>query len=88
MAFVTLQDAKNRLTELAHDVERGEIITVTQNGRPLFDLVPHQVKKGIRLDAMAEFSKEFGRPIVTYIADDFDAPLPDDILLRPFYPSS
>ena len=84
MAFVTLQEAKNRLSELAHDIERGETITVTQNGLPLFDLVPHQSKKGIRVEAIAEFSKEFGKPIVTYIADDFDEPLPEDILLRPF----
>ncbi len=83
MAIVTLQEAKNRLSELARDVERGETVTVTRNGRPVFDLVPHQPKKGIRFDAIEAFIKEHGQPIVTYIADDFDEPLPDDLLIRP-----
>ncbi|MFA6206858.1 MAG: type II toxin-antitoxin system prevent-host-death family antitoxin [Methylocystis sp.] len=84
MTTVSIKDAKNRLTELARQVEKGETIVVTRNGKPVFDLVPHQPKRGLRLDAVDEFKKRHGlRSIVTFIAEDFDAPLPEDFLLRP-----
>lgn len=84
MTTVSIKDAKNRLTELARQVEKGETIVVTRNGKPVFDLVPHQPKRGLRLEAVDEFKKRHGlRSIVTYIAEDFDAPLPEDFLLRP-----
>ena len=84
MKTVSIRDAKNRLTELAREVERGETIIVTRNGRPAFDLVPHQTRKGLRLEAIDEFKRKHRiKAIVTYIADDFDEPLPEDFLLRP-----
>ncbi|CCJ08419.1 type II toxin-antitoxin system Phd/YefM family antitoxin [Methylocystis sp. SC2] len=84
MTIVSIKDAKNRLTELARQVEKGETIVVTRNGKPVFDLVPHQPKRGLRLEAVDEFKKRHGlRSIVTFIAEDFDAPLPEDFLLRP-----
>lgn len=84
MTTVSIKDAKNRLTELARQVEKGETIVVTRNGKPVFDLVPHQPKRGLRLDAVDEFKKRHGlQSIVTFIAEDFDAPLPEDFLLRP-----
>jgi len=39
MKTVSIRDAKNHLTELARVVEEGEVIVVTRNGRPVFDLV-------------------------------------------------
>jgi prevent-host-death family protein len=48
MKTVSIRDAKNRLTELAREVERGEAIVVTRNGNPAFDLVLHQTRKGLR----------------------------------------
>jgi len=84
MTTVSIKDAKNRLTELARQVEKGETIIVTRNGKPVFDLVPHQPKRGLRLDAVDEFKKRHGlQSIVTFLAEDFDAPLPEDFLLRP-----
>ncbi|ULO24762.1 type II toxin-antitoxin system prevent-host-death family antitoxin [Methylocystis sp. SB2] len=84
MTTVSIKDAKNRLTELARQVEKGETIVVTRNGKPVFDLVPHQPRRGLRLDAVDEFKKRHGlQSIVTFIAEDFDAPLPEDFLLRP-----
>jgi prevent-host-death family protein len=81
---VSIRDAKNRLTELAREVERGETVVVTRNGRPAFDLVPHQTRKGLRLEAIDEFKRKHRiKAIVPYIADDFDEPLPEDFLLRP-----
>jgi prevent-host-death family protein len=84
MATVSIKEAKNRLTELARRVEKGETVTVTRNGKPVFDLVPHKKKGGIDLEAGREYLRKRGiKQAVTYIADDFDDPLPEDFLLRP-----
>lgn len=89
MTTVSIRDAKNRLTELARQVEKGETIVVTRNGRPVFDLVPHQPRKGLRLEAIDEFMKKHGvKSIVPFIADDFDDPLPEDFLLQPLPPDA
>jgi prevent-host-death family protein len=58
MRTVSIRDAKNRLTELAREVERGETFVVTRNGRPAFDLVPHQTRKGLRLEAIDQFKRK------------------------------
>ena len=57
MKTVSIRDAKNRLTELAREVERGETFVVTRNGRPAFDLVPHQTRKGLRFEAIDQFKR-------------------------------
>jgi prevent-host-death family protein len=88
MGTVSIRDAKNRLTELARKVERGETVVVTRNGRPVFDMVPHQARRGLRLESLAEFKKRSGiARIVTSIPDDFDAPLPEDVLLQSLPPN-
>jgi prevent-host-death family protein len=82
MTTVSIRDAKNRLTELARQVESGETIVVTRNGRPVFDLVPHRGGKGLRLEAIDTFKERRGiTSIVPFIAEDFDDPLPEDFLL-------
>jgi prevent-host-death family protein len=84
MKTVSIRVAKNRLTELARSVERGETVVVTRNGRPVFDLVPHQNSGGLNFAAGKAYLRARGiTDPVPYIADDFDAPLPEDILLRP-----
>lgn len=89
MTTVSIRDAKNRLTELARQVEKGETITVTRNGRPVFDLVPHRERGGLNLAAGKAYllSKGITNP-VPFIADDFDAPLPEDFLLHPLPPDA
>jgi prevent-host-death family protein len=87
MTTVSIRDAKNRLTELARQVERGETIVVTRNGRPVFDLVPHQTRQGLRLEAIDAFKERHGiTSIVPFVAEDFDDPLPQDSLLSPLPP--
>ena len=82
--MVSIKDAKNRLTALARLVEKGETVVVTRSGKPVFDLVPHQNKNGLKLSAVKEFKRKHRvGAIVTHVADDFDAPLPEDILIRP-----
>lgn len=84
MKTISIRDAKNRLTELAREVEKGKIIVVTRNGRPVFDLVPHKKQAGLNLAAGRTYlrSKGIKNPI-PYIAADFDEPLPEDFLVRP-----
>ncbi len=89
MKTVTIREAKNRLSEFARKVERGETIVVTRNGVPVFDMTPHKPKKGLRLEAIEEFKREFGTDnLVEFIADDFDDPLTEDFLLRPLPPDA
>jgi prevent-host-death family protein len=83
MSTVSIKEAKDRLTALARRVEKGETIVITRNGKPILDLVPHRQKSGLKVKAITAFKRKHGiRAIVTRIADDFDAPLPEDFLLR------
>jgi prevent-host-death family protein len=84
MKTVSIKEAKNTLTALAREVEAGQTITVTRNGKPVFDIVPHKAKGGINLEAGYAYLKSIGveNPVV-FVADDFDAPLPEDFLITP-----
>ena len=57
MTTVSIKDAKNRLTELARLVETGETVTVTRNGKPVLDLVPHHPTGGLNLAGIDEFNR-------------------------------
>jgi prevent-host-death family protein len=84
MRTVSIKKAKDQLTALARRVEKGETFVVTRNGKPVFELVPHRRRNGLRLQAIAAFKRKHRiRAIVTSIAEDFDAPLQEDLLLRP-----
>ena len=85
MTTVSIKDAKNRFSELGHRAEKGEVITVTRNGAPAFDLVPHKKKKGgINWEAGDKFLADHGVDrLFSYIAPDFDDPLPEDFLINP-----
>jgi prevent-host-death family protein len=84
MTTVSIKEAKNRLTELARKVENGETITITRNGKPVLDLVPHKKKGGLNWEAGEAYLRKIGvKELVTYVADDFDDPLPEDFLLQP-----
>ena len=88
MKTVSIRDAKNRLTELAREVEQGAVVVVTRNGRPVFDLVPHRRTGGLNLAAGEAYLRSKGIEYpVPFIADDFDEPLPEDFLLRPLPPA-
>ena len=87
MKTISIRDAKNRLTELAREIEQGETIVVTRNGRPVFEMAPHRKRGGLNLAAGEAYlrSKGIANP-APFIADDFDAPLPEDFLLYPLPP--
>jgi prevent-host-death family protein len=91
MKTVSIRDAQQRFEELARDVEEGETVTVTRDGKPVFDLVPRDGavaqparKKGYDPEAGEAYLRSKGIVRVEgFIADDFDDPLPEDFLLRP-----
>jgi antitoxin (DNA-binding transcriptional repressor) of toxin-antitoxin stability system len=81
---VPMKEAKNRLTELARLAEGGETVTITRNGKPIVDIVRHKTKGGLNLEAGREYLRKLGvTELVSYIADDFDEPLPEDFLITP-----
>lgn len=66
-----MHQAKTTLSQLLRRVAAGEEITITRGGKPVARLVP--VSPGLpRL-----LGEDQGRYVVP---DDFDAPLPDDLL--------
>lgn len=84
MKTVSIKDAKTRLTELARRVEKGETVTVTRNGKPVLDLVPHRPKGGLNFKAGEEYLRQHGiKELISHVADDFDDPLPEDFLIKP-----
>jgi prevent-host-death family protein len=68
-----LYEAKNQLSSLVERAASGEEIIIAKHGRPRAKLVPlPAVKKGPR--------KQLDLLGLTYMADDFDAPLPAELL--------
>jgi prevent-host-death family protein len=74
---VNIHEAKTHLSRLLQKVAAGEEVTIARAGVPVARLVAVEPKpKKVRPLGM-----DRGR---IWIADDFDAPLPDD-LLKAFY---
>lgn len=72
MKAVNIYEAKTRLSQLVDQAAAGEDVIVSRNGKPLARLTRLQpAKRPIRFGLLK------GR--VT-IPDDFDAPLPDEVL--------
>ena len=71
MKQVGVFDGKTHFSALVEDAERGETIIVTRKGKPVAQIVPIESVKP------REFGFDDG---LGYIADDFDAPLPPDVL--------
>lgn len=85
MTTVSVKDGKNRFSELVREAEKGKVVTVTRNGTPVCEIAPLTKKKGgIDWEAGARFLRERGvDSFFSYVADDFDDPLPEDFLLKP-----
>ena len=94
MTYVSIKDAQKQFADLARRVEEGETIVVTQDGKPVLDLVKHKGegaarKGGIDLEAGWAYLKSKGiADPFPYIADDFDDPLPEDFLISPLPPET
>src|ERR1700683_904953 len=74
---VNIHVAKTHLSRLLQRVAAREEVTIARSGVPVARLVPIEPKK----DKVRPLGFDRGR---VWIADDFDAPLPDD-LLKQFY---
>ncbi len=72
---IPIKEAKSRLSELGRMADAGERVVITKNGVPAYQLTPVR-RGGIDFDAIHRHIAEHG-PIVTYVAPDFDDPLPD-----------
>lgn len=84
MTTVSIKDGKNRFTELVREAERGKTITVTRNGEPVCEMVPLRKKGGVNWEAGERFLRERGiETLFGDVSPDFDAPLPEDFLLKP-----
>lgn len=70
MRPVNVGEAKTHLSSLIERAERGEEVVIARAGRPVVRLVA--IRTGERVLGM-----DRGRFVVP---DDFDAPLPDDVL--------
>ena len=72
MKVINIHKAKTNLSRIAEEVAAGEEIIVAKAGKPKMKLVPivHDKKK-IKFGALKGKIK---------ISDDFDAPLPEDII--------
>ncbi len=81
---VSIREAKNRLSELTRLAEAGERVTVTRNGAPVADIVPHEKPRGLDLEAARNWLRSQGcEANDIWIAPDFDDPLPEDFLITP-----
>jgi prevent-host-death family protein len=85
MKHVSIKQAKDQLPALVREVEAGKRIVITRNGKPVAEVVPHQPRKGgLNWQVIEDWKKELGVDrLVTYIAPDFDDPLPEDFLITP-----
>ena len=72
METVNIYDAKTRLSQLVDIAASGEDVVVSRNGKPLVRITRLESPK-----RRIKFGVLKGKVIV---AEDFDAPMPDEIL--------
>lgn len=71
MQTVNIHEAKTQFSKLIEAVAHGEEIMIAKAGKPAAKLVPVQAQRPIRKPGALKGKMR--------IADDFDAPLPDDL---------
>jgi prevent-host-death family protein len=72
MAVVNTHEAKTNLSRLIDEVQEGEEVVIARGNKPMARLVPFSTKKPVRRPGYLKGKIR--------VADDFDAPLPDDLL--------
>jgi prevent-host-death family protein len=71
MPTVNMHEAKSQLSALVEAAIAGEEVVIARAGKPVARLVPYR--------AQAEPRRPGGWEGRIWIADDFDAPLPEDL---------
>jgi prevent-host-death family protein len=74
MESVNIHQAKTNLSRLLSRVELGEEIVISNRGIPIAKLVPFRTS----LDRRSSLGQDRGKFVVP---DDFNAPMPEDILV-------
>jgi prevent-host-death family protein len=69
--IIPLGEAKDNLSKLVDDAAAGQTITIAKHGRAMARLIPVGRPTGKRIGAMKGMLE---------LPDDFDAPLPNDVL--------
>lgn len=71
---VNLYEAKTQLSSLVERAANGEEIVIAKSGKPMARLVQPA--------SQLQRKRQAGRNLlgISYIADDFDAPLPEEVL--------
>ncbi len=72
MIVVNVHEAKTRLSQLLAQVEAGEVVMIARAGKPVARLCPAEPLEGRRV-----FGRDRGKYV---IPDDFDEPLPPELL--------
>ena len=72
MHIVNIHEAKTQFSKLVDAVMRGEEIVIAKAGKPAAKLIPITIEKPKRRFGILKGKLR--------IADNFDAPLPDDVL--------
>ena len=73
METVNIHQAKTNLSRLLSRVEHGEEIVISNRGTPVAKLIPFRTS----LDRRSSLGQDRGKFVVP---EDFNAPLPDEIL--------
>ena len=76
MQTINIHDAKTRFSKLINQALKGDEIIIARDGKPLIRLVPYTEEPAVRKGGQFKG--------IMHISDDFDAPLPDDVL-KHFY---
>lgn len=71
---VNIHEAKTNLSRLVEDVSHGAEIVIAKAGKPIARLVPLEVPRTVRRHGLLRGKIR--------IADDFDAPLPAELLAK------
>ena len=71
MRIINIHEAKTHLSRLAEEVAAGEEIIIAKAGKPIMKLVP------INKTKTRKFGMLKGKIL---IAEDFDAPLPENVI--------
>jgi len=74
METVNIHQAKTNLSRLLSRVELGKEIVISNRGLPIAKLVPFRTS----LDRRSSLGQDRGKFV---LPDDFNAPLPEDILV-------
>lgn len=69
---VSLYEAKTHLSSLVERAASGDEIVITKSGKPRARLVPLEDTRALRTPGRGKGA--------WHVSDDFDAPLPDDLL--------